>query len=115
MIRKAAEMRMETRDKMRGGEGNITFLHYFEKNDFTARVRLCAKLTIPPQGSIGPHTHENEDEIFIIHQGSGIVEDGTAANPVCAGDAVLTGSGASHSIRNTGNEPLELTAVIVCY
>ncbi|MFZ4394129.1 MAG: hypothetical protein ACOYOU_00725 [Kiritimatiellia bacterium] len=34
---------------------------------------------------------------------------------VSAGEAILTGKGASHAIRNDGAEPLELMAWIVKY
>ena len=115
MIRKAAEMKTEVREKMRGGEGAVTLVHYFEKEEFGAKARLCAKLIIPPGAGIGPHPHEGEDEIYIVTCGTGLLDDGQSQNRVSAGDAVLTGKGESHSIRNDGAEPLEITAVIMCY
>ena len=115
MIRKAAEMRVEVREKMRGGEGAVTFRHFFEKDAFKARVRLCTSLTLPPGASIGMHQHETEDELFVITRGTGMHNDGTGETRVSAGDATLTGRGESHAIRNDGKEPLEIVAIIVCY
>ena len=115
MIRRPVDMKAEVRDKMRGGAGSVTVHHYFEKPEFTANVRLCARLVLPPGAGIGVHQHAGEDEVYIITRGSGILDDGKEKKRVNAGDAVLTGKGDSHAIHNDGREPLELIAVIACY
>jgi mannose-6-phosphate isomerase-like protein (cupin superfamily) len=116
MIRRAGEMKKEIRENMRGGEGSVAVTHLFEKEDFVAKVRLCARMVIPPGAGIGPHTHEGEDELYAILSGTGTLTDGGVESRVSAGDAVLTGRGRSHSISNTSRvEPLEILAVIVCY
>ncbi len=81
----------------------------------TANARLCARLVIPPGAGIGSHPHEKEDEVYIITRGTGILDDGSTETRVDAGDAVLTGKGESHAIRNDGSEDLEFIAVIMCY
>ena len=115
MIRKAGERKIEVREKMRGGEGSVTFRHFFAKEEFGAKVRLCADHILPPGSGIGPHPHVGEDEVYIILRGSGILDDGTSPTRVTVGDSVLTGKGQSHAIRNDGTEDLELIAMIVSY
>lgn len=115
MIRNFADMECETREHMRGGPGTVTIRHLFTVEEFTAPVRLCATCIIPPGAGIGPHTHETEDEVYIVTRGSGILDDGETKTRVTIGDAILTGNGASHAISNDGDEPLELTAFIACY
>jgi mannose-6-phosphate isomerase-like protein (cupin superfamily) len=115
MIRKASEMKSEVREKMRGGAGAVTIRHYIQKEEFKAPVRLCSHLLLPPGAGIGPHPHEKEDEVFIITKGTGLLHDGEKEVRVSAGDAILTGNGGSHAIRNDGREDLEIEAIIVCY
>lgn len=115
MIKNPSQMETEVRDNMRGGAGRVTIQHYFKKDDFQAKSRLCAKLTIPPGASIGPHQHTQEDEVYIILAGTGLLDDGTSQHPVKAGDAILTGRGESHAIANTGNTALEIIAMIMSY
>ena len=115
MIRRASEMHVEERPRMREGTGTVTVRHFFSKEEITAKSRLCARLTLPPGASIGPHRHEGEDEVYIITYGNGLLDDGHSRTPVAAGDAILTGNGESHSITNTGPGELELIAVIMCY
>lgn len=115
MIRKGNAQESEVRAEMRGGKGSVTIRHFFKQNEIKAKCRLCSRLILPPGASIGPHTHEAEDELYIIERGIGILDDGRNKTKVEPGDAILTGNGESHSIRNAGNEPLELIAVIMSY
>ena len=115
MIRKASEMVSEVRPEMRGGSGSVTVKTIFSAEEIKAKSRLCAKLTLPPGASIGVHEHLKEDEVYIITQGCGILDDGHTETVVSVGDAVLTGNGESHAIRNDGDSPLEIVAVIMCY
>jgi mannose-6-phosphate isomerase-like protein (cupin superfamily) len=114
MLIKRNEMKTEVKDKMRGGEGHVDFVHLVdcanEKN-----IRMLAELTLKPGCSIGNHSHDNETEYFIILSGEGVVNDNGTEKPVKAGDVVITGNGASHSLRNTGTVPLVVHAVIVTY
>jgi mannose-6-phosphate isomerase-like protein (cupin superfamily) len=76
---------------------------------------MLAEVTLQPGCSIGTHSHENETEYYIILSGGGTVNDNGKEVSVQAGDAIVTGNGASHSISNTGTVPLVLHAVIVTY
>lgn len=115
MIRKPHEMKTEVREQMRGGKGKVAVTHLFSKEEIVARTRLCARLVLPPGASIGMHQHEGEDELYVILQGAGIIDDGRQQTPVAAGDAILTGKGDSHAISNVGETNLEVLAVIMTY
>jgi mannose-6-phosphate isomerase-like protein (cupin superfamily) len=114
MIRKLNEMPVEDRPNLRGGQGTIRFRHAFKPAEFTAKSRLCATLLIPPGATIGKHEHVNEDELYVVLAGSGLLEDGTTQTRISKGDAVLTGGGGSHAVINDGTDTLEILAVIVC-
>jgi mannose-6-phosphate isomerase-like protein (cupin superfamily) len=61
------------------------------------------------------HDHTNEDEVFIIQKGRGTVIDDGKEYDIEAGDVMLTGKGASHSITNNGKDDLVITAIIMQY
>jgi mannose-6-phosphate isomerase-like protein (cupin superfamily) len=105
-------MKTEQKEKMRDGEGiaSQVLLVDCEKEK---NIRLLAEMTLPPGASIGPHKHDAETEYYLILSGSGLVHDNGTDVPVKAGDAVITGNGAAHSIKNTGAVPLVFHAVIV--
>jgi mannose-6-phosphate isomerase-like protein (cupin superfamily) len=115
MIKKLAQQKEEIRENMRGGTGKVTFRHYLNKEEMKAKCRLCSQIIIAPGASIGVHEHINEDEIYIIQQGQGIINDNGKDVVVESGDAVLTGQGGMHSIKNIGATDLIFTAVIIEY
>jgi len=115
MFKKAGDMITEIREQMRGGKGKVEITHIFKKDEIRGKSRLCARITLQPGCSIGMHEHVDEEEIFYILEGTGVVNDNGTEYTVCPGDAILTGGGDSHSIENTGNEPLVLLAVILLY
>ena len=115
MIKKKARQEVEVRENMRGGTGKIFVRHHLKPEEIKARTRLCAELRIPPGASIGTHDHVDEDELYLVQKGSGIITDGGKDFSIGAGDAIVTGQGSSHAVRNTGSEDLIITAVIVKY
>ena len=115
MIKRASDMKSEIREQMRGGEGTIGITHVFSADELRGKCRLCAHITVSPGSSIGLHEHVDEEEIFYVLKGKGVVRDGGSEVSVSAGDAILTGGGESHSVQNTGEEPLEMVAVILLY
>jgi mannose-6-phosphate isomerase-like protein (cupin superfamily) len=107
-------MKVEQKTKMRDGDGIITLTHLTDETNET-NLRLIAEFTIPPGASIGAHPHDNETEYYIFVSGTGVVYDEGVEKPVCPGDTMVTGHGASHSVKNTGTVPLVFHAIIVTY
>ena len=107
-------MKTESRENMRGGEGSVNFVHLVD-TETEKHTRMLAEITLAPGCSVGYHDHQNETEYYFILSGSGMVNDNGAEKPVKAGDSIITGNGASHGLKNTGNVPLVFTAVIITY
>ena len=115
MIRISDEMKREVKEQFRGGKGSVTFKEIFSKDEMTGKSRLCSTITLSPGSSIGLHEHVDEEEIYYVISGKGIVTDNGITREVSEGDAILTVGGTSHAVENTGNEPLEMLAVILLY
>ncbi len=94
------------------GRGEAVIESLFPPEDFTTKVRLCARISLPPGASIGHHVHKGEDELYYILSGTGRAIDGEEFVPVGPGSAVLTRSGEGHGLENTGDYDLVLLAVI---
>jgi mannose-6-phosphate isomerase-like protein (cupin superfamily) len=114
MVIKRDAMKREAKEHMRDGEGTVSLVHFTdcggEKN-----IRMLAELTLPPGASIGLHRHDAETEYFLVVSGSGVVNDDGVEKPFAAGDAIVTGGGAAHAVRNSGAVPLVLHAAIVTH
>ena len=69
------------------------------------------KRVLKPGSSIGYHLQE-EDEIYYIESGTGIMKVNNDSFTVKTGDAILTRPGCSHGLRQTGKNEL---VVIINY
>jgi mannose-6-phosphate isomerase-like protein (cupin superfamily) len=112
MIKTAKDMRIEERDNMRNGPGHVVIQHIVE-NEQLHHARLFSTITLLAGDGIGQHTHTDETEYYYILEGIGKVVEDDGEKTVSSGDVVITGNGESHSITNTGTEPLKFVAVII--
>ena len=108
------KMKVENKDRLRDGEG-VARITYLVDNGAQKNVRMLAEITLDPGCSIGYHRHDSETEYYFILSGTGTVNDDGDEIVVKQGDSVITGNGASHSIKNSGSVPLVFTAVIITY
>jgi len=113
MIKKKGSYSVQQNENMRGGEGTIIIEHLLTPDELYEKGRLYARVILNPGCSIGNHIHEGEMESYYIITGRGEVSDNGEIVTVDAGDCVLTCSGEEHSIKNLGDDTLELIALII--
>ncbi len=113
MIRRKADMRVEMRARIRGGEGTLRCVNILEKDETLGKMRYCALLHLEPGQSIGPHAHGPDAELFYLLQGRLSVTDNGVTTQLDEGDAMFTGDGATHSVRNDTDRLAVLMAVIL--
>ena len=114
MVVQKNERKSEIKEKMRDGEGSVRIVHFADTEN-EKHTRMLAEITLLGGCSIGYHQHVNETEYYLIVSGTGIVNDDGKEVQVNAGDCIITGNGAWHSISNNGKEPLLFHAVIITY
>jgi quercetin dioxygenase-like cupin family protein len=113
MIRRNGEYQREARPQMRGGAGECTSEKlWIPGEDLKGGFRLFARLTVPPGSSIGFHRHENEEEVFVVLQGTAKMDDDGREAILQPGDTIHTGGGAGHAVACVGDETLVMLAVI---
>jgi len=113
VIKRHRDMRVEMRDRIRGGSGTIHCLNLLEKDECLGKVNYCALLTLEPGQSIGVHAHGPDAEIYYLLSGRLTATDNGADSYLEAGDAMLTGNGGTHSVHNNGDRAAVLMAVIL--
>ena len=104
---------METREAMRGGQGEIHLEHLFGREETLGKLNLCARLTIQPGCSIGLHPHGPDGEFVYVLSGELTVEDNGVRRLLHAGDCTFTGGGAVHSVANHGSQPAQILGIVI--
>ncbi len=115
MIVQKKSLKGEVKTALRGGPGSLTMTDLTGGKGPCKNCRLIADVVIPPGSGIGEHEHDTETEYYILLEGEATVNDNGKNVTVHAGDVVITGDGAKHSITNTGTVPVRMIAVIITY
>ena len=90
-----------------GGHGQ-----YFVRTLFDAvpgsSFKYVRDLILYPGSSVGVHPHVGDDEIYFVISGRGVMTVDDEEQVVGPGSAVLTMSGSTHGLRNTGDDDLRI-------
>lgn len=115
MITKAAKRNAVSRPKVWGGAGELAAKYCLgpdgaqDGENFT----MVAEMTLAPGHSLGVHTHDSNEEIYVILSGlADYTDENGAVHRLSAGDMTLTRRGQSHGIINPGPDPLVFLAAI---
>ena len=92
-----------------GGIGEIAFARLLDTKDIKGACNFVDVATLPPGGSIGSHQHgADEEEFYFVLAGQGrMTRNGMSFDVIC-GDLIRNPPSGTHSLINTGNNPLSL-------
>ena len=80
----------------------------FSAEDFDTPLKFIYFTQMEPGASIGVHPHGENEEVYVVLSGSGIMTVNDESQPVKTGDIILNKPGWRHGIENTSDEPLKL-------
>lgn len=99
---------------LRGGDGTIEIRHILKKDELMGHGSMYAHVIIPPHGSLGFHQHVENTEPYYVLKGQGIFVDNDGSETAIApGDVCVIEVGQSHAIKNPGEKPLEIMALVI--
>ena len=113
MVRKKNEQEIEFKN-IRGGNGEVEMHKILNGvEELYGKGRMFNRMIIAPGNSIGEHAHEGDNEIFYVLSGCGEYNDNGTIVKLEPGDTAVCNDGERHSLVNTGDEPLEMIALIL--
>ena len=78
----------------------------------TPRAQLDLYCVAPGQAQ-KPHTHADQDKVYVVLEGEGRVSLGATEERLQAGEAVVAPAGTAHGLVNDGPAPLLVLVVVV--
>lgn len=90
------------------GNGVLKNVTLFNNDDFCTKLKFIIYTEIEPGNSIGHHSHGDDEEAYIVLEGSGTVTVNGAKSPVKKGDVIINKPNWSHSLKNDSHEILKL-------
>lgn len=112
---KTSEQKVMVRREIQGGKGEAQCLFAIPRGEGPAesRFKMVGKMSFDPGASIGIHSHDTDEEIYIILSGKGIyTDDDGSEHEVGPGDVTLTMQGQRHGLSVSKEGPLTLLALI---
>lgn len=79
----------------------------------TGSTRLWLGVSeVDPGSSSNPHTHPQQEEIFVVLSGTGTISVGGTSVAVRAGSVVLVAPGEEHQLISSGHEGLRVLSAV---
>ena len=93
------------------GEGSIDIYRAFRRKDFDGAWDFAIRVVMPPGSSMGEHTHDDDEEMYIILKGEGTMIIEGVEWPVVAGDMIVNKRFGTHGLINTSDSEIELLII----
>lgn len=114
MIRRNKEKEKITKPAPFQGKGEITVRNLLNgPEEMSNKGRVFGHTTVYPGSEIGYHVHSGDSETYYILSGKGEYNDNGTIVSIEAGDVAYCAPGEGHGLKCTGNEPIEMIALIL--
>jgi len=94
-----------------GGQGTIEIQKVFKREELTGAWDFALRVIMPPNSSMGLHQHGDEEEMYIILSGEGIMTVDGKDQKVVKGDMIFNKPFGEHGLLNHGNHDIELLII----
>jgi uncharacterized cupin superfamily protein len=93
------------------GAEPVLFGEAFTDQDFVGKWGFVEYVTVPVGSAIPVHRHTQDEELYIIFEGYGMLTLDDQQTEVGPGDLAACRKGGSHGLRNTSEEEIQLLVV----
>lgn len=107
-IRNFLEAEGRDNENCHDGIGTIKEVNLFTSKDFATNLRFINYEVMPPGTSIGVHCHGDDEEAYVILEGSGLMTVDGEKKQVKKGDIIINKPFGSHGLLNNANENLRV-------
>lgn len=101
----------KTAETSHDGVGSVDVQHVFEGDDFRGGWDHALRVVMPAGTSIGVHEHGQNEEMYIILGGSGLMTTDGEQQRVGVGDMILNRPGGAHGLVNDTDSEIELLII----
>ena len=85
----------------------------WQKSNFRSNIDFIDRVVVPPGSNIGFHQHGNNEEMYVVLDGSGLMKIENEEVEVSKGDMILNPAGGRHGLTNNTNENIDLLVIQV--
>ncbi len=90
------------------GTGQVKDVLLFNDGDFYTNLRFFRYMVLPAGTSIGYHQHGDNEELYVILKGDGVMQINEAHKVVKSGDVIVNQPFDTHGLTNTSSSDMEI-------
>ncbi|MFP6729632.1 MAG: cupin domain-containing protein [Alphaproteobacteria bacterium] len=104
---------LEPRVGIHDGEGSVGLAEIWSRDDFRGNWDFVDRLLLPPGSTVGTHRHGDNEELYIVLKGRGVMTMNGESFSVAEGDMMLNPPGGEHGLVNDSGEDIDLLIIQV--
>ncbi len=107
-IKNFYEVELEDLNNCHDGVGVLKHKELFSGEEFKSGLRFMNYTILPPGTTIGDHKHENDEEIYVVLEGKGIMHLDGNSFEVKSGSVIRNKPYGTHGLVNTGDSDMRV-------
>lgn len=111
MIKNYLVTEKQRQESSHGGTGAVDLYEIWGNSDFKSNVDFIDRVVVPPGSTVGFHKHDNNEEMYIVLDGTGLMKIENKEVSISKGDMILNPVGGRHGLVNNSSENIDLLVV----
>ena len=111
MIRNFLSAERQQQESSHDGSGPVDLYEIWGKEDFASKVDFIDRVVVPPGSTIGFHRHGDNEEMYIVLEGNGLMKVEDDDVRVKKGDMILNPRGGSHGLVNDSSGNIDILVI----
>ncbi|RAK11238.1 hypothetical protein C8C77_103226 [Halanaerobium saccharolyticum] len=104
---------MTEENNCHNGKGIVRNSLVLNDDDFETNLRFIRYMELPPKTSIGYHEHGDDEELYIILEGQGVMNVDGEQKEVTMGDIITNKPFGSHGLINNSDNVIKMLVLEV--
>ncbi len=105
--------KLEDLERCHDGEGVLKHVGLFSDEELITNIRFLNYTVLPPDTTIGMHKHGEDEEIYIILEGNGVMTVDGEDKDVTNGDIIVNKPHGTHGLVNNSDSNLKILVIEV--
>ncbi len=111
MIRNYYETKMKVQHAAHNGQGAVELYEIWNRSDFLSNCDFIDRQVIPPNSAVGYHKHGNDEEMYIVLEGTGTMLINNQAVKIKKGDMIKNPPYGEHGLVNDSDANIDLLII----
>lgn len=111
MIKNFLTADKQSQKKSHNGTGSVDLYEIWGKSDFNSNIDFIDRVVVHPGSTIGFHKHSENEEMYIVLKGKGLMKIEGDEISIKKGDMILNPAGGRHGLVNNSEEDIDILVV----